>query len=152
MWILVSLAMDGCVASSQEFMKRNYQSPKGNMMLNLNLISLFVLAGQSLYNETLFKFVGFVQAHPECIQWLLALGVCSALGQHFIFSIVTQHGPLLCSIVTTTRKFFTIMLSVVLFGNSMTTQQWGGSLLVFVGLSVDAYFESRSAPPKKKTK
>ena len=55
LWILASLALDGCVASSQEYMKRNYQSPKGNMMLNLNLIALVVLAGQSVYNQTLFS-------------------------------------------------------------------------------------------------
>ena len=55
MLILTSLTLDGCVASSQEYMKRNYQSPKGNMMLNLNLISLFVLIGQSVYNQTLFS-------------------------------------------------------------------------------------------------
>lgn len=55
MWILASLVLDGVVASSQEFMKRNYQSPKGNMMLQLNLISLFVLAGQSFYNQTFFS-------------------------------------------------------------------------------------------------
>ena len=54
MWILASLTLDGVVASCQEFMKRNYQSPKSNMMLNMNLIALFVLTGQSLYHGSLF--------------------------------------------------------------------------------------------------
>jgi hypothetical protein len=33
-------------------MKKNYQSPKSNMMLNLNLVALIVLVGQSLASGT----------------------------------------------------------------------------------------------------
>jgi len=149
LWILASLTLDGCVASCQEYMKRNFQSPKSNMMLNLNLISLVFLSSQSIYSGSLLEFVAFVQRHPSCIQWLAALGLCSAFGQYFIFSIVTTFGPLWCSIVTTTRKFFTIIISVLLLGNALTSQQWSGAVLVFVGLSADAYLSSRS--PKKET-
>ena len=60
MWILASLTLDGVVASCQEFMKRNYQSPKSNMMLNMNLIALFVLTGQSLYHGSLFGNLKFL--------------------------------------------------------------------------------------------
>merc|ERR1711990_532625 len=152
LWILASLTLDGCVASCQEYMKRNFQSPKSNMMLNLNLISLVVLTSQSVSNGTLFEFFGFVQRHPECIKWLLALGCCSACGQYFIFSIVTTFGPLWCSIVTTTRKFFTILLSVVLFGNALSSQQWAGSLLVFAGLALDGYLSTRQQPTQNREK
>ena len=76
LWILASLAMDGCVArfeflgslgfdksifSCQEYMKKNYQSPKSNMMLNLNLVALIVLVGQSLASGTFF---GRVRVRP----------------------------------------------------------------------------------------
>lgn len=46
---------------------------------------------------------------------------------------VVSFGPLTCSIVTTTRKFFTILGSVILFGNVMTSLQWIGTVLVFLG-------------------
>lgn len=46
---------------------------------------------------------------------------------------VVYFGPLTCSIITTTRKFFTILGSVILFGNVMTTLQWVGTILVFLG-------------------
>lgn len=48
---------------------------------------------------------------------------------------VVYFGPLTCSIVTTTRKFFTILGSVILFGNVMSTMQWVGTVLVFLGES-----------------
>jgi hypothetical protein len=34
--------------------------------------------------------------------------------QNFIFYAITGPGPLVCAIITTTRKFFTILLSVLL--------------------------------------
>ena len=95
------------------------------------------------------EFFSFVQRHPECIKWLIALGACSAFGQYFIFSIVTTFGPLWCSIVTTTRKFFTILFSVMYFGNALSSQQWAGSLLVFAGLALDGYLSTRQPQTKQ---
>lgn len=46
---------------------------------------------------------------------------------------VVYFGPLTCSIITTTRKFFTILASVVLFANPISPMQWVGTILVFLG-------------------
>jgi len=60
--------------------------------------------------------------------------------QNFIFLTVTYFGPLTCSVITTTRKFFTILGSVLIFRHPLTTLQWTGTLLVFAGLSLDSAF------------
>ncbi|NWH83451.1 S35B1 protein, partial [Aegithalos caudatus] len=60
--------------------------------------------------------------------------------QSFIFMTVVYFGPLTCSILTTTRKFFTILASVVLFANPISPTQWVGTVLVFLGLGLDAKF------------
>jgi len=57
---------------------------------------------------------------------------------------VTYFGPLTCSICTTTRKFFTILGSVLIFRHPLTTLQWTGTLLVFAGLSLDSAFGKAS--------
>lgn len=48
---------------------------------------------------------------------------------------VVYFGPLTCSIITTTRKFFTILASVILFANPISSMQWVGTVLVFLGKS-----------------
>lgn len=48
---------------------------------------------------------------------------------------VVYFGPLTCSIITTTRKFFTILASVILFANPISPMQWVGTVLVFLGES-----------------
>jgi UDP-galactose transporter B1 len=53
---------------------------------------------------------------------------------------VTGPGPLVCTTITTTRKFFTILISVFLNpNNSLTQAQWGAVGLVFLGLSAELY-------------
>jgi len=72
--------------------------------------------------------------------------------QNFIFLTVTYFGPLTCSIFTTTRKFFTILGSVLIFRHPLTTLQWTGTLLVFAGLSLDSAFGKASKPkPSRQT-
>lgn len=62
------------------------------------------------------------------------------LFQVFIFITVTSFGPLPCSIVTTTRKFFTILASVIIFANPINSRQWLGTVLVFLGLGLDSAY------------
>lgn len=50
---------------------------------------------------------------------------------------VAEYGPLPCSVVTTTRKFFTVLTSVILFGNVLIPRQWLGAILVFSGMAID---------------
>ena len=72
------------------------------------------------------------------------------LFQNFIFMTVTTFGPLTCSIITTTRKFFTILGSVIIFQHPMSSRQWLGTTLVFVGLGLDgAYGKERKRLPKE---
>ncbi len=53
--------------------------------------------------------------------------------QYFIFMCVSEFGPLPCSIATTTRKFFTVLGSVLIFGNTLHERQWLGAVFVFAG-------------------
>lgn len=68
------------------------------------------------------------------------------LFQAFIFLTVTTFGPLACSIATTTRKFFTILASVIFFGHSLLTRQWLGTVCVFVGLGLDTLYGKELKP------
>lgn len=64
---------------------------------------------------------------------------------------VSEFGPLPCSIATTTRKFFTVLASVIVFGNDLLPRQWIGTVLVFSGLFLDGlYGKTKAAAGKKK--
>ena len=75
---------------------------------------------------------------------MMVIGLTGALGHSFIFMTVVYFGPLTCSMITTTRKFFTILASVILFANPISPMRWVGTVLVFLGLGLDAKFGKRS--------
>lgn len=92
----------------------------------------------------------FATRHPELWGHLAMLALCGCLGQLFIFLMVSGFGPLACSVVTTTRKFFTVLCSVILFGNSLMPRQWFGAILVFAGLFADMFYGKKVSAPNKK--
>ena len=104
------------------------------IITNSHIITGLVITGEGI------SAIGFVSRHPFIIPSLMLFGLVSATGQIFVFTTITRFGPLTCSIITTTRKFITILASVIIFGNSLLTRQWIGTVLVFVGLGLDAYF------------
>ena len=102
-------------------------------MRSMNKWSIFFLAIALTATGELWEFLGFVARHPTVIWQIGLFSVASALGQYFIFMCVSEFGPLPCSICTTTRKFFTVLASVVFFGNALVQRQWLGATLVFIG-------------------
>ena len=68
---------------------------------------------------------------------LLQLNLSASLGQVFVFLTIHRFNPLTCTTITTTRKFFTILLSVYKFGHVLGAMQWFSVALVFVGLYLE---------------
>ncbi|NXL50483.1 S35B1 protein, partial [Podilymbus podiceps] len=137
---LLSLTGGGLTGVSQDHMRAHYQTGSNHMMLNVNLWSTLFLGAGILFTGELWEFLSFTERYPSIIYNILLFGLTSALGQSFIFMTVVYFGPLTCSIITTTRKFFTILASVILFANPISTMQWVGTVLVFLGLGLDARF------------
>nr|XP_031530523.1 solute carrier family 35 member B1 isoform X2 [Vicugna pacos] len=138
--LLLSLTLDGLTGVSQDHMRAHYQTGSNHMMLNINLWSTLMLGAGILFTGELWEFLSFAERYPTVIYNILLFGLTSALGQSFIFMTVVYFGPLTCSIITTTRKFFTILASVILFANPISPMQWVGTVLVFLGLGLDAKF------------
>jgi UDP-galactose transporter B1 len=68
---------------------------------------------------------------------LLQLNLSASLGQVFIFLTIHHFSPVICTTITTTRKFFTILLSVYKFGHVLSIWQWISVTLVFIGLYME---------------
>lgn len=138
--LLLSLTMDGLTSAVQERMRAEHKTKSGHMMLNMNIWS-FVLSGVVILTSgELVEFVRFLQRYPSTIWHIGTFSMAGAFGQYFIFLTVTEFGPLPCSIITTTRKFFTILGSILFFGNNLSPRQWLSTFIVFSGLFLDAMY------------
>ena len=92
----------------------------------MKLIHLDTLVGEDEIGEP---------ATPLSIRWTIGLlNITAAAGQIFIFFTIQIFSPLMCTTITTTRKFLTILLSVRNFGHRFTSFQWLSIVMVFGGL------------------
>lgn len=147
--LLLSLIMDGLTGAVQERMKAEHHTKSGHMMLNMNYWSVIFGTVALLATGEIFRFVQFLQRHPATIWQIVTVSVAGAFGQHFIFLTIAEFGPLPCSILTTTRKLFTVLGSIIIFGHSLSTRQWLGTCLVFAGLFLDAVYGKADKSSKK---
>lgn len=111
-----------------------------SFMFNINLYATVVSAVICIvYKSEMLLAIKFILSHREILWDLSVLCACMAIGQMFIFRTITQYGPLVCSMLTTTRKFVTILFSVMIFRHKLTALQWMGIIIVFSSLIYDIY-------------
>ncbi|XP_055644861.1 solute carrier family 35 member B1 homolog [Toxorhynchites rutilus septentrionalis] len=143
--LIMSLTMDGLIGAIQERMRQHSSPSAQHMMLAMNGWStIFVIVPLLVTGEGM-QFIAFATKYPQMLAHLATLALAGAMGQLFIFMMVSSFGALACSVVTTTRKFFTVLASVLLFGNSLTGRQWFGAILVFTGLFSDMLYGKKGA-------
>merc|ERR1719350_111077 len=123
--LITSLTCDGLTGAVQERMKAEHGTKSGHMMLAMNKWSVVYLSLGLLATGEGLAFLAFLQRHPGVLGQLLAISVASALG-----------------------KFFTVLASVVLFGNSLVGRQWLGCFFVFTGIFLDGLYGKQKAPAK----
>lgn len=148
--LVLSLSMDGLTGAIQERMRAASKPSAQHMMLNMNYWSSLMLGAALVLTGEGKEFLSFSLKHPALFGHLASLALAGAIGQLFIFMMVSHFGPLPCSVVTTTRKFFTVLFSVLFFGNSLTGRQWSGTLLVFTGLFADMLVGKKQGNNDKK--
>jgi solute carrier family 35 (UDP-galactose transporter), member B1 len=135
-----SLLCDGLLGSCQGLLKRldtssyKRRPPSAvETMLFVNLYALLVLVPMAYLSG---EWEHGIAQWDNVKTGVWFMNASAAAGQIFIFLTITWFSPLVCTTITTTRKFFTILLSVVYFGHRFTGSQWASVGLVFGGLFV----------------
>merc|ERR550514_975321 len=95
----------------------------------------------------------FCLQNPAIFKDILKFVACSALGQAFIFYTISSFDPLVCTTVTTTRKVFSVLLSIFTKGHQLNTQGWSGIAMACGGILGELQHKasaSRAAASNKK--
>ncbi|OAL37302.1 hypothetical protein AYO20_03478 [Fonsecaea nubica] len=168
----INLLFDGLTNTVQDHI---FQSPHRygktsgpQMMVILNLLGTILMGAylvatpyvpQALIPEfvrtdthELAQAISFFQRHPPVLKDVLLFCLCGAVGQLFIYATLERFSSLLLVTVTVTRKMFTMLLSVMWFGHSLTKGQWMGIGLVFGGIAAEAYIQNLEKKEREKRK
>jgi UDP-galactose transporter B1 len=133
---LLNLVLDGYTNAAQDAINRAW--PGGATAL---WTMAWMNAWCGAYNAAYLaatgagvRLVSFCTAHPAAAGDVALFCACGAAGQLFIFFLIRRFGSTTNTLVTTTRKFFNILLSVAWLGHPLGWGQWGGVVSVFGGL------------------
>ena len=75
--------------------------------------------------------LAFLAADAACARDIAILAFTSATGQLFIFYTIKTFGPIVFTIIMTTRQMFSIVLSTVIFGHAIKPLMGIGAIIVF---------------------
>lgn len=144
--LFASLFMDGITGPMQENIVSQHGPSSHELMFWQNVCSVCWLTMYLIVSGEGSQAIGFMLRHGAdgVLQNVGLFALVSAVGQNFIFYSVTKFSALITTTITTTRKMFTILLSIFMFKHAMTTRQWSGILLVFTAITWEAYYKASS--------
>lgn len=138
--LIFSLSMDGVLGAVQDRIKAIYAPTFRQMMLSFSVWCCIIISIIVIIDGEVIDVFNFAKRHPNILLHLLILGIAAAIGQLFIYTMVSSFGSLACSVTTTVRKFFSVIFSILFFQNPSNFIQWIGAILVFSALLGDAFF------------
>lgn len=137
--VVMSLVCDGVVGGFQKRLKTELKQHK---MEELNFEMQFLTNLYMLLTAIIFAFafgelapgLEFLMENPGILSKILVFAFCSAVGQAFIFFVISKFDALVCTTVTTTRKVFSVLLSIFFKGHHLNAQGWLGVMLACSGI------------------
>lgn len=138
-YIVLSLVLDGVTAGFQKRLKAETAAagvkPKPyDFMFWTNLFMCLTAVVISGALGEVGPGLAYCTANPEIFEKIVKFAICSAVGQSFIFYTIANFDPLILSTVTTTRKIFSVLLSIFLKGHSLSLTGWSGIALACSGI------------------
>jgi len=143
-FIVLSLLCDGAVGGLQkrvtnEAKKANTKVSSSEMMFWTNLYMTITAAAVAMATGEFFSGYAFCINNPVIFEAILKFALVSAVGQSFIFYFITTFDSLTTTTVTTTRKVFSVLLSIFVHGHAMSNEAWCGLALACVGIMYEIY-------------
>jgi len=101
------------------------------MMLGVNSSAIVMTTMGLIAGGDIPKIIEFFQVNPNVLQYNIITAITSATGQLFIYTTIKEFGPIVFTVIMTTRQMMSICISSILFGHTMTWKAAVGATLVF---------------------
>lgn len=152
--LLASLTMDGVTGPLQERLIARHAPSTHQLMFWQNTASVVWLAVGLVVSGEGLMAVRFCVRHLDgpLVGNMLKFALVSAAGQNFIFYCVRHFSALVTTTITTTRKMFTVLLSIIVFEHRMVPRQWAGMGLVWIAITWEAVAKMRAMKAKEAKK
>lgn len=120
---------------TSQWQSRVYKAHPGvdqfQMMFAVNTWSILMTLTALVTSSELFTTLTFLGENPDAIWDNVVISITSATGQLFIYYTIRKFGPVVFTIIMTTRQMFSMVLSTIAFGHSMGLPAYIGTIVVF---------------------
>jgi UDP-galactose transporter B1 len=149
--LVISLFCDGLIGVKQTEAKEKFKPSAFDQMESCNKWCLLLTFIFSLVTFQMGPFIFFCLNYPAVMADLVVIALLGTLGQVFIFYTIFNFSPFVLSIVTTTRKFFTVLASIFFYNHAVNQTQWASIALVFLGVAIEFYNENQKKHAAEKS-
>lgn len=115
----------------------------------ISLIFIVIHFAAVYYTGELANCLSMVSHNWLLVELLLKYSILTSLGQIMVFFILSEYGPLNLSVITTFRKIFSVIFSVILFDKKLENVQMAGIGLSFALFIYEIYVKLRPKPKVK---
>lgn len=142
------MVFDSFTSNYQSSLFKTYKMSKFQMMFGINLFSCIFTCWSLVLQGEFWGPIAFAMRWPT-FMWHIGLNSCtSATGQLFIFHTISTYGPLIFTIIMTTRQIASIILSAFIFGHHFNLQGWCGVGIVGMTLFGKVYLSQQAKKAK----
>jgi adenosine 3'-phospho 5'-phosphosulfate transporter B2 len=101
------------------------------MMFSVNTWAISITVAGLIVTGDFPTVVEFLTANPIALRYNIITAITSATGQLFIFYTIKEFGPIVFTIIMTTRQLFSITISCIIFNHVISWKSLLGAVLVF---------------------
>jgi solute carrier family 35 (adenosine 3'-phospho 5'-phosphosulfate transporter), member B2 len=132
MLLITYVCSDSFTAQWQSRIYKDYgKIDQYHMMFWVNSWAVLLTSGALLFSGEMFVVIDFLRVNPTAIFFNIVTAITSATGQFFIFYTIKEFGPIVFTVIMTTRQMLSMFLSSIMFGHSMSSISIIGTILVF---------------------
>lgn len=101
------------------------------MMLGVNTSAIVITSLGLIVMGDIPIIIEFLSENPNVFQYNIITAITSASGQLFIYYTIKEFGPIVFTIIMTTRQMISIVLSAIVFSHQISRTALLGAFIVF---------------------
>lgn len=135
--LVISLVADGFLPDFQAVIKSEYKPRPMEMFEHINKWVVILCWCYSIATGQLYTSYQFATKYPAFIQDIITLSILTSIGQVFVYRMIKQFKQHIVPFVITTRKIFTVVISIIFYNHPTTFMQIVAIIIVFGSASYE---------------
>jgi len=133
------MCFDSFTSNWQGALYSEYKMSSIQMMAGVNLFSCLLTSVSLLQQGVFVTSFAFMSQYSGFTFDCVALSICSAVGQLFIFHTISSYGPVVFTIIMTCRQVVSVVLSCIMFHHALAPVAVIGIFIIFSALTLKIY-------------